>query len=270
MIHGCSSESEVYLDSNDMTLEKNSNSSGEMDSQSIQVITTETTFDNPFKCIGILHNQAMDSIKINRISINKIGEFTDEFTERHADMIFGLKKHLANYPVRYRRDIKSISKQILNGHKTILGKEVCDSLITKTSSTWQPYLNRMKSAIEKLRTETDVEYEFYVIDYTINKDNKLTIEDKSQLWAISAITRSSLEYNIASYAKTTTYDSALETAVKADFGGAVAGAVDYALCGSSITGLMFGPGGAVLCCGAYIVKSAILSSAVGVAFDFFW
>lgn len=61
-----------------------------------------------------------------------------------------------------------------------------------------------------------------------------------------------------------------EAVVKADMAGALAGALDYAFTGSSITGLMFGPGGAVLCCAAYVVKGAIISSGVGAILELIW
>lgn len=227
----------------------------------------DLVFDNPFKCLGVLHNQAMDSIKVKQISVEKLATYTDDFTLRHADMVFGLKEELSKYSVNKRKDIVGISVKTVSEKKADNGMEICDSVISVTPIKWQPYLRHMETLIEKAvlngnQCSFDVCKEFSLIENKILSDSDLTIEERSQLLAISAITNASVEYNVTRQVTTVKKDWA-ETVVKADFEGAVCGALDYVLFGGSVTGLMFGPGGIVLTCGAYIVKGAILGSAVG-------
>lgn len=230
-----------------------------------------TQFENPFKGLGSLHNQAMDTVKFKRIQIANVSQFTDGFTLRHADAIFGQREPLLNYSPQY---IIDISKRTIAGGRTVEGKEICDSIILTTPHIWQTYLNRMKILIEEASRQDgggnlNNNIIFNQLDIQTSNDKNLTAEYKGQLLAISAVTQASIEYNCSQTTVGVQNDWA-ETIVKADFEGAVCGALDYLFFGGSVTGLMFGPGGIVLSCGAYIVKGAILGSAVGVASRFLW
>lgn len=265
--NGCTSEVDNCFES------ANTAKNTENDGTRVNIIET-SEFANPFIGLGVLHNQAMDSVRIKSIPIANMSQYTHEFTIRHADAIFGLRDHLTNYNVQRVKYIKDISKRTIAGERTAEGIEICDSIILETPSIWQPYLKRMKVLIEKSSESTvlnnvDIIRSFNELDVKIYNDNKLTGEYKGQLLAISAITQASMEYHCDKQGNSLQHDLA-ETIVKADFEGAVCGALDYVFFGGSVTGLMFGPGGIVLSCGAYIVKGAILGSAVGVASRFFW
>lgn len=48
-----------------------------------EIKSSVPTFVNPYLFIGQLHNDAMDSVKAQKINIENIKEFTNEFTNRH-------------------------------------------------------------------------------------------------------------------------------------------------------------------------------------------
>lgn len=51
-----------------------------------------STFKNPYSFIGVLHNEALDSVKAQKVTIDNLKHFTKEFTDRHNKQIPELAK----------------------------------------------------------------------------------------------------------------------------------------------------------------------------------
>ena len=100
------------------------------------------------------------------------------------------------------------------------------------------------------------------LEYKISEDNELDDTLKSCLLAVSAISKYSYKYNCANG---TTRSVSCESVILADTSGALGGVVSwYAWGRAAASGLVFGPGGAVLSIARDAARGAIVGSGIHV------
>lgn len=224
-----------------------------------------STFKNPYSFIGQLHNEAMDSVKAQKVSVNNLKHFTKEFTSRHYKQIPELAES------QQKEEDSEVS--IDNGFD--IGKKTCqvttraamdaltDSLIKAFPIEGQKYIAKIYEICDKEEHDSvKINNIFDNFDITINNDTNIDDTLKHVLLATSSIARATNIYNADTFRTLSTRGATLRSACKADVFGAVEGMIGRgAFVRAAFSGLMFGPSGIVCSFARDAVRGAIISSA---------
>lgn len=228
-------------------------------------------FDNPMRHIGEIHNDGLNSIATNHVSIDSICEFTQEYVEAQ----FAQSQHNCVIPENYSYESMNLAKRIgiermstYSYTRNNSESMTADSIYSELPSNCKIYIDNLIEIITANESNIDnIRYKISQIDQNINNALDLTSEEKNCLWACSAITLSSYIYNLDNI-KTRAVTA--EGVVRADLEGAVGSFLSWKFWGKTAGGLMFGPTGAVMTASKEIVKGAIVGSGVNVISGLLW
>lgn len=227
-----------------------------------------STFKNPYSFIGVLHNEALDSVKAQKVSIDNLKHFTKEFTDRHHKQIPELAKS--------QQEDQHPEVSIDNGFD--IGKKTCqvttraamdaltDSLIKAFPIEGQKYIAKIYEICDKEEHDSvKINNIFDNFDITINNDTNIDDTLKHVLLATSSIARATNIYNADTFRTRSTRGATLSSACKADVGGAIGGLLARgAFAKAAFSGLMFGPSGIICSFARDAVRGAIAGSALHV------
>ena len=211
-----------------------------------------STFKNPYSFIGQLHNEAMDSVKAQKVTIDNLKHFTKEFTDRHNKQIPELAKS--------QQEDQHSEVSIDNGFD--IGKKTCqvttraamdaltDSLIKAFPIEGQKYIAKIYEICDKEEHDSvKINNIFDNFDITINNDTNIDDTLKHVLLATSSIARATNIYNADTFRTLSTIGGILGRG---------------AFVRAAFSGLMFGPSGIVCSFARDAVRGAIASSALHV------
>lgn len=221
---------------------------------------TTSNFSNPYAFIGSIHNEAMDSVIAQRISLSSLKSFNRDFTTKKLSKIKGFDgDKISTEALDAGYDIGLKMKQV----KTRAALDnLTDSLICCVPEEGRPYVSKMFQICDKQMTDTiNINKIFNDIDNKIYYDVNLNDTLRGALLAISSIARATNIYNSIPLS---TRGATWGSTAHADLGGAIAGLGWRALFKASYRGLMFGPGGIVVGFAKDCVVGAISSSALHV------
>ena len=191
-----------------------------------------STFKNPYSFIGQLHNEAMDSVKAQKVSVNNLKHFTKEFTSRRYKQIPELAES------QQKEEDSEVS--IDNGFD--IGKKTCQVTTRAT----------MDALTDSLIKAFPIEGQKYIAKI-------YEICDKEEN---DSVARATNIYNADTFRTSSTRGATLRSACKADVFGAVEGMIGRgAFVRAAFSGLMFGPSGIVCSFARDAVRGAIISSA---------
>lgn len=227
-----------------------------------------STFKNPYSFIGVLHNEAMDSVKAQKVTIDNLKHFTKEFTDRHNKQIPELAKS--------QQEDQHSEVSIDNGFD--IGKKTCqvttraamdaltDSLIKAFPIEGQKYIAKIYEICDKEEHDSvKINNIFDNFDITINNDTNIDDTLKHVLLATSSIARATNIYNADTFRTLSTRGATWRSSCRADVGGAIGGILGRgAFVRAAFSGLMFGPSGIVCSFARDAVRGAIASSALHV------
>lgn len=227
-----------------------------------------STFKNPYSFIGVLHNEALDSVKAQKVTIDNLKHFTKEFTDRHNKQIPELAKS--------QQEDQHSEVSIDNGFD--IGKKTCqvttraamdaltDSLIKAFPIEGQKYIAKIYEICDKEEHDSvKINNIFDNFDITINNDTNIDDTLKHVLLATSSIARATNIYNADTFRTLSTRGATWRSACRADVGGAIGGILGRgAFVRAAFSGLMFGPSGIVCSFARDAVRGAIASSALHV------
>lgn len=227
-----------------------------------------STFKNPYSFIGVLHNEALDSVKAQKVTIDNLKHFTKEFTDRHNKQIPELAKS--------QQEDQHSEVSIDNGFD--IGKKTCqvttraamdaltDSLIKAFPIEGQKYIAKIYEICDKEENDSvKINNIFDNLDITINNDTNIDDTLKHVLLATSSIARATNIYNADTFRTLSTRGATWRSACRADVGGAIGGILGRgAFVRAAFSGLMFGPSGIVCSFARDAVRGAIASSALHV------
>lgn len=227
-----------------------------------------STFKNPYSFIGVLHNEALDSVKAQKVTIDNLKHFTKEFTDRHNKQIPELAKS--------QQEDQHSEVSIDNGFD--IGKKTCqvttraamdaltDSLIKAFPIEGQKYIAKIYEICDKEEHDSvKINNIFDNFDITINNDTNIDDTLKHVLLATSSIARATNIYNADTFRTLSTRGATWSSACRADVGGAIGGILGRgAFVRAAFSGLMFGPSGIVCSFARDAVRGAIASSALHV------
>ena len=234
-------------------------SSSEQSSNYLSGLTT-SKFSNPYAFIGSIHNEAMDSVLAQEISLNSLKSFNRDFTNKKLNKIKGFEgEKISTDALNAGYDIGLKMKQA-NTRATL--DNLTDSLICSIPEEGRTYVSEMFQICDKQMKDTiDINKIFNDIDSKIYYDVNLNDTLKGALLAISSIARATNIYNSKPLL---TRGASWRSTARADLGGAIAGLGWRALFKASYSGLMFGPGGIVVGFAKDCVVGSISSSALHV------
>ena len=234
-------------------------SSPEESSDYVSDLTT-SNFSNPYAFIGSIHNEAMDSVVAQKISLSNLKSFNRDFTNKKSSKIKGFDgEKISTEALNAGYDIGLKMKQVKT-RATL--DNLTDSLICCIPEEGRPYVSKMFQICDKQITDTiEINKIFNDIDSNIYYDVNLNDTLKGALLAISSIARATNIYNSKPLS---TRGATWGSTAHADLGGAIAGLGWRALFRASYRGLMFGPGGIVVGFAKDCVVGAISSSALHV------
>lgn len=227
-----------------------------------------STFKNPYSFIGVLHNEALDSVKAQKVTIDNLKHFTKEFTDRHNKQIPELAKS--------QQEDQHSEVSIDNGFD--IGKKTCqvttraamdaltDSLIKAFPIEGQKYIAKIYEICDKEEHDSvKINNIFDNFDITINNDTNIDDTLKHVLLATSSIARATNIYNADKFRTLSTRGATWRSSCRADVGGAIGGILGRgAFVRAAFSGLMFGPSGIVCSFARDAVRGAIASSALHV------
>ncbi len=234
-----------------------------------EIKSSVPTFVNPYLFIGQLHNDAMDSVKAQKINIENIKEFTKEFTNRHYQQKLDFNEKTQTGEAKEDSASRSIDNGFDIGMKTILSKtrattdDLTDSLMMAFPVEGQKYIARIYDICDKeMLDSVQIIAAFEDLDNSIYNDANIDDTLKHTLLAISSIGRATNMYN--AHANTNlTRGASLGSMCRADVSGAIGGVLGRAaFVRAAFSGLVFGPGGVVTSFAKDAVRGAIVSSAV--------
>lgn len=232
------------------------------ESNSIANLPSQVAPQNPYGCIGDIHNEFMDSIKMYVKDTSYIRHYAIKFCEKRSDIFHkeALKKPDIDLHCK-----KSANIGLLAENKIRLDF-VADSIINQTSPKVKNKLNVIKGFLngDNLNNKTRIKTFFETFDKEITNDRTLSTEEKVQILICSAVANASSQYNSN---KLITIE-ARQNIVKADFLGAIGGVVRYIATGGLSGSMIFGPTGIAATLVASAGVGAIISS--GLAAGFFW
>lgn len=225
-----------------------------------------STFKNPYSFIGVLHNEALDSVKAQKVTIDNLKHFTKEFTDRHNKQIPELAKS--------QQEDQHSEVSIDNGFD--IGKKTCqvttraamdaltDSLIKAFPIEGQKYIAKIYEICDKEEHDSvKINNIFDNFDITINNDTNIDDTLKHVLLATSSIARATNIYNADTFRTLSTRGATWRSSCRADVGGAIGGILGRgAFVRAAFSGLMFGPSGIVCSFARDAVRGAIASSAL--------
>ncbi len=231
--------------------------------------SSETVFENPYMFIGQLHNEAMDSVKAQKINIEDIKDFTKEFTNRRYLQGDEFEGTIKSENVKEDSSFNSIEIGFDVGMKTKLARtrsnveDLTDSLIMVFPVEGQKYIVRMYDVCDKeLNDSIQINKIFDDLDKSISYNASIDDTLRHILLAISSIGRATNIYNASTIANKTRAAS-VGSVCRADVSGAIAGVIGRAaFVRAAFSGLVFGPGGVVTSFARDAVRGAIVSSAV--------
>lgn len=221
---------------------------------------TSSKISNPYAFIGSIHNEAMDSVIAQRISLSNLKSFNRDFTNKKLSKTKGFDDvKISTEALNAGYDIGLKMKQVKT-RATI--DNLTDSLICCIPEEGRPYVSKMFQICDKqMRDTIEINKIFDNIDSNIYYDVNLNDTLRSALFAISSIARATNIYNSKPLS---TRGATWGSTAKADLGGAIAGLGWRALFKASYRGFMFGPGGIVLSFAQDCAVGAISSSALHV------
>lgn len=224
----------------------------------------QSEFVNPMGYLGELHNQALDAISSNCVTLDSLCSFTCTYVEEMIP-----EKTISSVQLNESsKNTLSIAKRIglecFYSYKT-RGKsesEIADSIFQELPLQCKPYIDRIMDVINSNEIDSvRIAQRFDEINLAINNCTNLSSDDKNGLWACSSIAFSSYIYNLHTIS---TRAVTAEGVVKADLAGAVGGFLSWRFLRNTAIGLMFGPQGAVMAATKEIVKGAVVGSAVNI------
>ena len=221
-------------------------------------------FVNPMAYIGDIHNQGLDSISVNYISLDSICAYSFTFVEDRFPEIPTPNSQMKEVSINALSIAKRIGIECCESYTTrgVSESVTADSVFQEIPPQCKHYVEGIMDIINSNETDsTKIADKFDKINIAINNASDLSDEDKNGLWSCSAIAFSSYMYNLTSIS---TRAVTAEGVVKADFASAVGGFLCWKFWGKTATGLMFGPQGAVIAATKEIVRSAIVGSAIHV------
>lgn len=226
-------------------------------------------FENPYKFIGQLHNDALDSVKVQGIRKDQLKGFTRDFTQRHfAQMSEFLNLQQEenggqNAEISINRGFE-IGKRINEAKTRATIDELSDSLIMAFPIEGQKYIVRMYEICDEEESDTvKICQNFSKLDYSITTDTTVNDTLKHALLATSAIAKATNIYNAN---ETMTRGATASSLAKSDLGGAIMGIIGRGVfVKAAFSGLVFGPSGIVCCFAREAVRGAIVSSAFHLA-----
>ncbi len=230
------------------------------------VINSElkSEFVNPMSHIGNIHNQALDAISSDCVTLDSICSFTYAYIEDRFSGVTTPIPQMNEFSNKSLSIAKKIGIECYYSYNT-RGKsesETADSIFQEIPPQCKPFIDEMMDVINSNEIDSvEIAHKFEEINIAINNSQNLSDDDKNGLWTCSAIAFSSYMYNLPSIS---TRAVTAEGVVKADLAGAVGGFLCWKFWGKTAAGLMFGPQGAVIAATKEIVRSAVVSSAINV------
>lgn len=211
----------------------------------------------------------MDSVKVQKTSINNLKHFTKQFTE-------SCYKKVPVFEESMQEDQNS-EASIDNGFD--IGKKICqvktratmdaltDSLINAFPTGGRKYIRKIYEICDKEGYDSvKINNIFDNFDVTINNDTNIDDTLKHALFAISSIARATYTYNVSTFRIHSTRGVTFSSACKADVGGAITGMIGRgAFVKAAFSGLMFGPSGIVCSFARDALRGAIIGSAFHIA-----
>lgn len=230
----------------------------------------ESRFKNPMAYVGDIHNHALDALATNDISIDDLCSFAnsyvaDEFPEISTlhSQINEISNKAQNVAMRIGIE-RSVSYRTRGESES----ETADSIYNEIPQNCKPFIDEMISIIKSNEIDSLVILnKFEELDYAIFASTTLSDEDKDGLWTCSSIAYSSYMYNLSSISSRAV---TAEGVVSADLESAVGGFLTWRFWGKTATGLVFGPGGAVMCATREIVRCAIVGSGANIVKGLLW
>ncbi|WP_337932521.1 hypothetical protein [Hallella sp.] len=239
------------------------------DTSHLEIKSSASTFENPYLFIGQLHNEAMDSVKAQNVSIGNIKEFTKEFTNRHYHQVSNYSEETPVEKVEIDSTFRSIDNGFDIGMKTRLAKtratvdHLTDSLIMAFPVEGKKYIERIYDVCDREMYDTvQINIIFDDLDNSIHEDINIDDTLRHTLLAISSIGRATNIYNAHANTNKTRGASA-GSVCRADVSGAISGIFGRAaFVRAAFSGFVFGPGGVVTSFARDAVRGAIVGSAV--------
>jgi hypothetical protein len=226
----------------------------------------KSEFVNPMAHIGDIHNQALDAILSNCITLDSICSFTHTYIE---DSFSGVATPIPQMN-EFSNKTLSLAKKIgIECYYSYIARgksesETAYSLFRDIPPQCKPFIDDMMEVINSNEADSvKIAHKFEEINIAINNSQNISDDDKHGLWTCSAIALSSYMYNLPSISSRAV---TAEGVVKADLSGAVAGFLSWKFWGNTAAGLMFGPEGAVIAATKEIVRGAVAGSAVNILF----
>lgn len=243
--------------------------SNQDDSPHFWIKSSVSTFENPYLFIGQFHNEAMDSVKAQKISVENVKDFTKEFTNRHYRQETNYTEEQHTEEAKVDSNFRAIDSGFDIGMKTRLAKtratvdNLTDSLVMAFPKEGQKYIVKIYDACDKSMSDSvKINIIFDDLDNSIHSDISIDDTLRHALLAISSIGRATNIYN--AYANTcVTRGASAGSVCRADVSGAISGIIRRAaFVRAAFSGLVFGPGGVVTNFARDAVRGAIVSSAV--------
>lgn len=224
----------------------------------------KSEFVNPMAHIGDIHNQALDAISSDCVTLDSICPFTYAYVEDRFSGVATPIPQMNEFSSKSLSIAKKIGIECYHSYNT-RGKsesETADSIFQEIPSQCKPFIDEMMDVINSNEIDSvKIAHKFEEINIAINDSRNISDDDKNGLWTCSAIAFSSYMYNLPSIS---TRAVTAEGVVKADLAGAVGGFLSWRFWGKTAAGLMFGPQGAVIAASKEIVRGAVVGSAVNV------
>jgi len=211
--------------------------------------------DNPFEIIGTMHNELMDSIRINQITIDSLNNFVYRYAIRKgviSNSTFDKKLYNGTFS-----RMQNLNHNIFNNQLNQ------DSLMRQLPISSQRYVITLENFLEN----DDIDQEFvdsWFSDFhcQINKDAYLNDTEKYFLLAASAIASATYKANKI---EGKVSSNRADKVVKADFWGGVGGFIVGAISGKyAAATYVFGPKGLVVSIAGDVFLGATVSSGIAV------
>lgn len=159
---------------------------------------TSSKISNPYAFIGSIHNEAMDSVIAQRISLSNLKSFNRDFTNKKLSKTKGFDDvKISTEALNAGYDIGLKMKQV----KTRASIDnLTDSLICSIPEEGRPYVSKMFQICDKqMRDTIEINKIFDNIDSNIYYDVNLNDTLRSALFAISSIARATTSITQSPY-----------------------------------------------------------------------
>lgn len=245
-------------------------------------------FENPYKCIGILHNMAMDSILVNGVKMADLQDFSFCFMNRHADLVFN-DPSIRDRSV-FDQTCESVKQSVFSCDPRTRTQDIItlDDSIDVLSFDAKLQLGKIVDLVNRhLEDSLEIVHCFQILDYNIYNHSDISDDEKCILLSISSIANASYLYNVQDYESKfeenraallsagVDYDMLIEgfetgyrinrwSVLNSDVEGAVTGAIDFVLSGGLAGSTIMGPGGVVVGGATSIASGAVISSGIAI------